>query len=551
MSYTYTKFGTLAAPKLTAGPLKKRLELVHTRLRSYPCDRIDFNVMDLEHDGHNTRHAYLCIGDMSGRLLAMYGSSYGMIDEEPRLWQHFERVLRALKDGRLPREEFAFGGKVLEGFLYYYKNTGDSRALEAAKQIFEAVWEDREKAYALFDPTRHQDCFLGSMAYSMYYELTHDERAREMLLKCDSLMGKFKGGQSHGMITMKRGLMQMVRCTGEMDLAENADAFRRMVIEEKAENPLGDICENFPISTRNEGCSIADWIMLNLQCGLVFDDPKAYAVAENALYNALFLNQFVTGGFGHRAIRKWGYGMEEMQDAWWCCGMNCGDGMAEFARHAVTGHGDEIRVNFLLPGTYTLPDAKVTIVTRWPAAAEAKIIVEDTRGRKVRIRTPEYVKNAKVEKEDHGYEQIYTFKADMGYSLQKWEDQYLLRYGISVMAPMHYRYDGTAYAQEEKNGIPLGYATTRLPSHTFDLVLPEADENGFYHLPHGASNRGGWSWYAEGTHDPLVVEDASTHLPVRFENGEEKTLSFHPVSVFTTTLFVYDIPVLFGKCGEK
>lgn len=40
--------------------------------------------------------------------------------------------------------------------------------------------------------------------------------------------------------------------------------------------PDGCVSETFPHSNRNEACSIADWLMLNLNAGLLLGDDAAY-----------------------------------------------------------------------------------------------------------------------------------------------------------------------------------------------------------------------------------------------------------------------------------
>ena len=51
---------------------------------------------------------------------------------------------------------------------------------------------------------------------------------------------------------------------------------------------------------RNEGCSIADWLMLNLNAGLITGEDGAYEKAERIFWNALAFNQWINGSFGHR-----------------------------------------------------------------------------------------------------------------------------------------------------------------------------------------------------------------------------------------------------------
>ena len=123
------------------------------------------------------------------------------------------------------------------------------------------------------------------------------------------------------------------------------------------------------MSPRNESCSTADWMQLNLWAGLLLSGEaadSAYAKAEHIFWNALAYNQIVTGGFGHRQFLRRGYGTMEFQEAWWCCTENALLAMSEYARHCVTADSEEIRVNMLVPGVYVVDGASVQIASLWP-----------------------------------------------------------------------------------------------------------------------------------------------------------------------------------------
>jgi len=57
---------------------------------------------------------------------------------------------------------------------------------------------------------------------------------------------------------------------------EKPELHRRRIIDRQYEMPDGCVSETFPHSNRNEACSIADWLMLNLNAGLLLGDDAAY-----------------------------------------------------------------------------------------------------------------------------------------------------------------------------------------------------------------------------------------------------------------------------------
>mgnify|MGYP001813065257 CR=1 FL=1 len=110
-----------------------------------------------------------------------------------------------------------------------------------------------------------------------------------------------KHNHAHMFLSTLRGLQRMALATGDVSWNEKAEENRRRIIERHYEMPDGCVCEGFPHSGRNEGCAIADWLILNLNAGLL-GAPDAYEKAERIFWNALSFNQSVTGGFGHRPL---------------------------------------------------------------------------------------------------------------------------------------------------------------------------------------------------------------------------------------------------------
>ena len=307
----------------------------------------------------------------------------------------------------------------------------------------------------------------------------------------------------------------------------------------------GDISEAFPRSHRNEGCSIADWIMLNLLYGHYYDDPEAYEKAEYSLWNALFFNQFVTGGFGHRYFAYRGY-RTYIEDAWWCCTQNAGTCFAEIARHIVTVRNGKVKVNFLIPGEFTVPaengSIKVTITTKLPTKAETIIKVQGTK-EDVDLRIPDYIKEVSCRRVESDFGYTLYLDGKMGHYTEKRGDGYVMKYGPLVLAPMIYTWDMRTESVEKTN-IPKGYAHDDMPGYQCMLDLGEADENGFYHFSHDPLPV--WQVFEEGEMADIAGgEVAAANIPVCFADGTKKVLYFQPLCGATSNLTLMDIPVVF------
>jgi hypothetical protein len=254
-----------------------------------------------------------------------------------------------------------------------------------------------------------------------------------------------KGRLAHGVLTMLRGLQLAAIYTGDASWNKQPEQFRKEIADVIAW-PDGNISEVFPNSSRNEGCAIADWVMLNLYAGFISGEDEAYEKAENALWNALFLNQMVNGGFGHRDYESdhtYGGAVLSME-CWFCCLHNAGLAMVEFADHAVTLRGDELRINLLVPGRYRLPykgtTIEVEVSTRYPEKADTTVVISGApKEMKTRIRIPSCIKGAEVKVTNlPGAKTRHVLSGRMGYQLEEVKNGVVLRYGPLVMAPLRY-----------------------------------------------------------------------------------------------------------------
>ena len=529
-----------ATPSLYHSQLRFRIGLARKRTASYPLDSMDFIMTDLERPDLRSRFAYYCTGDLTGRLLEFLSCAEG-IDQhtDERLPVLFERILRQRRPSGLfgryasgsastPPEDNIFSGasRLFPGLIRYYELTGDWRALEAATGIAERLlsvkdaWDERLQSQGLR--------MWVSEPFARLYGLTGDNRYLDF---CKMINEHTKRGRhhAHGFLSTLCGLQLAAYYTGDMRWNEKPEYYRQLLINEHHVMPDGCVAELIlPNNSRNEGCAIADWLMLNLNAGLLLRDQSAYEQAERTLWNALFFNQFVTGGFGVRSITAHGYGMDELQEAWWCCTHTCGRAMTEYARHAVTFRqdADTICINFLVPGSYKLsvpgqPDIQVVIRTNYPATAEAVIEAAHVRaGVQVEVRIPEWIYNAQLDEQRQDDRVRIALEGRIRHQLVPYEDGGLLTYGPLILAPLR--------------GVPRG---------SIPELLCEADAQGFVTL----KNRPVTQWgFGEGPGARCAVGEAAVNVPVRI-NGEDKIMRFWPLCYNTADLIYEGVPIIFRK----
>ena len=308
----------------------------------------------------------------------------------------------------------------------------------------------------------------------------------------------------------------------------------------------------FPRNFRNEGCSIADWLMMNLNAAAISSDPFAYDRAENILQNALYLTQFVTGGFGHRELRPWGYATTG-EEAWWCCTEHAGMALTEVARHAVTFDGLTLRVNFLLPGRYTIPlsgapDIEVIIATSYPSRADTVVTVRNLPGdAEAALRIPPSIVDPALARTVGRDGLRLHLTGKIGHWVEEVPDGALLRYGPLVLAPSIY-YWNTEH-EEVDSSVPDGYVPRSQPPGLPHLCVADLIDGDTGLITFEPQPLPDWSYFDEGPGARCAVEGASTMVPVRFDGGEERTLRFTPLCANMSTLVYLDTPILFpGTC---
>lgn len=555
----------LGRPALGPSQLAFRLGLARTRTAAYPMDSLDFIMIDLERPEGASRHASWCTGDLTGRLLEFLSLAEGVDGKsDPRLGPLFERILKQRRPSGLfsrqnerapgPPENYptAGAGRLFPGLVRYYELTGDPRALDAATGLAARLWSVRDawREHLRATSGRVIDAWV-SEPFARLHAITDDPRwlefcgmVREYLGPCDVPC------HSHGYQSTLRGLQFAAISTGDLAWNAKPEASRRMIVDRRLEGADGGICESFPHSTRNEGCSIADWLLLNLNAGLILDDDHAYAKAEHVFWNALSFNQWVTGGFGHRTLTPNGYGMPQ-EEAWWCCVHEAGMALSEMARHVVTLHKGVLRVNFLVPGRYTVTppggcEIVVTVATDYPARAEATVRASGVpEGMSVRLRVPPCVRAADVRTSRNGPEVSVTLKGRLGHRLESWGPGVVLTYGPLILVPASYAFGGPSLTAADRQA-PAGYVAEALPPGT-PAILPGAtpDADGFLSLDPGPLPE--WSYWDEGPQSRTWVAGAAVTVPARLADGKITPLRFTPMGYNTSCLAVFETPVVLRR----
>jgi hypothetical protein len=564
---TLKETAALSKPLLAPSPLSHRIGLARTRTASYPLDRLDFIMIDLERPDRCSRHATQCYGDLTGRLLEFLSCSEGIDGKnDPRLDALFKRILKQRRPSGIigrnpmvpddhPRQE-PCAQRLSCGLMRYYELTGNALALEAAVGFGNRLWEVRDNWRKFLKDCQGRTIFAWiSEFFTQLYAATKEPRwmefcgmIRDSLGRCD------QGCHAHGFLSTLRGLQQMAMLTGDLSWNEKVEENRRLIIERHYEMPDGCVPEGFPRNGRNEGCAIADWLIVNLNAGLL-GAPDAYEKAERIFWNALSFNQWVTGCFGHRPMPGNGYGVHGMEEAWWCCVHEAGMAMSEYARHAVTFRNGAVHVNLLVPGQFDVPLpggkwVKVKIATAWPSRAETTIEAANLpAGVPLKLRVPSCVRKPDARESHIDGKKRISFRGELGHRIEHCDPGVILMYGPLVLVPATgLSQPATLPNQTGEAGVPAGYIPRMLHPGVPTIKLKDKpDADGFVKLPLCPPERPlpEWSYFDEGPGAPTWVEGSAVEVQLAFPDGKASGARFTPMCYNTSALMLFDTPVVF------
>ncbi|MGI6401053.1 MAG: beta-L-arabinofuranosidase domain-containing protein [Thermoguttaceae bacterium] len=348
------------------------------RLSQEPIDNVDFIIDDVNFN--QQRRFFNYSGDISGRYIEICSLASTkdklttailpeVIDELVKYQKpdgHFGRDvdwdkpidIAGSTDQSLEMPILWGNGRLMLGLFAAYERFGNEKALAAAKKMADFYvnivlprfcdpnrideYKQTAKGYA----AAYVTCvFHGIEGLVRAFRVTGDQKYLDCAVKMADFHEEFDVlpvGHSHGSISVHEALVMLFEETGDQKYLDRVTKRWEDATSGGFVFPVGGVCEKFYVDGKSdEGCSEADWLRLNLLIWRNTGDVKYLDFAERMLYNEYQMNQWHTGGFGHRYMISdeegcfaWG---KRYAESYWCCSYHGSLGYYEFKEYFAVG----------------------------------------------------------------------------------------------------------------------------------------------------------------------------------------------------------------------
>jgi hypothetical protein len=356
-------------------------------------------------------------GDQFGRMLSVLQVAEGLG------WAPAQDLRRAIGDAVLPLQtapgyfgpEKGVAGKdvrlisgnafALRGLLDAYEDTREERYLAAARKLgryFESAF-DAWKGPGEKGPVHefYGHCLDGLVRLQA---LGGDPWALDLARRIGARAGRTK--HTHHSLSLYRGLIELSRATGDPTFLAPLEDYLAWCRERRI--VTGALPETMPANEQDEGCGLADAIVVNLMAFAGTGSEDRLDDAEHLLVNGFAMNQFRTGGFGHRGFAPdviGGKGWQGWEGRFGsenpgCCSLWGAFALGRAAQHIVTRDGEAVEVNLYPAAAIDLPDlaASIVIASDYPRMRSAAITVRPSRPTRfpLRLRVPRWAEGVEA-----------------------------------------------------------------------------------------------------------------------------------------------------------
>lgn len=438
----FCKYGDFSV----SGELEKRLSLSFSRMISdhYDPDRFldEKFVMDADWPGDTEGRLLLALVMLSKALGKDVCAAKKLFDKILSLMNEDGYLGRIIDENNINEQSLSGNSWLMRGLCEYYEWTKSPDALSAISKMASGLFlktKDRYYHYPMDSNMRLQNTGAesGSLtgestngwlpstdigcAFIMLDGVSHAYR----ILKTDALYAllsemihmfsktdlKKCAFQTHASLSCARGILRAALETGREDW--KSEAIRQF--DFYIQNGITENYANHNWYTRpewTEPCAIHDSFILATEIWRLTKNAAYLSLAHKILYNALYRSQRANGGFGcdNCAGEDGRMLFNKTYEAWWCCTMRGGEGLACVAKNIALEEDGVIYIPFYHPGCACLSGAEIKIESNYPYSGSAAISVFTQNGEKKTLalykgeNTRAFsVKNASVLKEENSF----------------------------------------------------------------------------------------------------------------------------------------------------
>lgn len=404
-------------PGVRAGSLTERYELTLERVLKGGSPEFTHAFLLADVIPDNQRRFTNFSGDLSGRYIGALGT---IASWRGTRFPSADRLVRAVlrnqrSDGHFGKEmgrreilsddmaRLWGNGRLLIGLLEHEGGRDRPEVLRAARRLGDFLVR---VARRYNHPNVQRQFQRGKLAIGYIcwtqnieglvalYRRTSDERYRRLAEELAERTSRHPEQHSHGYLSSLRGIVELSRATGDKrHLVRVEDEVEALT---SSDNFLiqGAIPEYFePGVARDEGCSQADWLRLNLLLWEETGRAKYLEHAELTLFNAFFMNQFGSGDFGHLQITGEGMG-PNAEPAWWCCTLHGLRAFPEIFRAVFHAEGSSLFYDLPADGEAELDGIAFSAESFLETRGSVRLSVQQADGRlhTLSVRVPKWAR---------------------------------------------------------------------------------------------------------------------------------------------------------------
>jgi DUF1680 family protein len=250
--------------------------------------------------------------------------------------------------------------------------------------------------------------WVGTEAMAQLYRETGERKYLDTGLRiAESIPPVNRGSQhTHSYLLALRGIVQLCELSGGNESLMRKVLDQYAFFESQVMWPGGGIVEHCGNREAHnlcywydEGCSVCDWLGLNLDLWRVTRDSRYMDMAERVACNHLLFDQDAGGGFcGDRGVDF----VREGEPWPFCCAMHGTRTLAELTRYVGMTDGKQVWINLFYPATVALTVAGQRMVmdleTNYPADGNLTLTMREAGEREfpVKVRVPQWSRVLKV-----------------------------------------------------------------------------------------------------------------------------------------------------------